>query len=274
MLLNALFAFATLVGCTWEQSTVGNTFADSEDEGLRLVTERTSGRFRSNSPTFDDADLRCLFVGNSHTQGHDLAGLVADLIQFRRPNTKTATESIMVGFLDQAESTPAIKNRLIAVKWDMVVLQAQQISASGRTEYSTSEGIAFARRSSKLGAKAYFFAEWGLKGDAKNAAHTDSVYSKMATEAEASLIPVTRVWTRALAERPDLALYSEDGNHQSRLGASLTALTIAVFLLDESPDVFNDFPDPMATRAQWRTFVKSVAAEWEFQRSTVANATK
>jgi hypothetical protein len=211
-----------------------------------------------------------LFIGNSHTQGHDLDGLVADLIQFRRPNSKTATESIRVGFLDQAETTPATQSRLTKVKWDMVVLQAQKISASARTEYSTAEGIALARRAIQSGAQVHFFAEWGIQGDAKNADHTDGVYRQMATKAEASLIPVTRVWTRVLAESPDLELYSEDGNHQSRLGASLTALTIATFLLEESPEVFTDFPDPAATPAQWSTFIKAATAEWEAQRDAVA----
>lgn len=273
-LLVKLVSLVVVLGCSVEFSSTGSEFTALPTVKTNRSTETSPERVRSSSPTLDDADLRILFIGNSHTLGHDLDGLVADLIRFRRPKSKTATESIMVGFLEQAETTPATRKRLTKVKWDKVVLQAQKISASARTEYSTAEGIAFARRAIESGAKVHFFAEWGIQGDAKNADHTDGVYRKMATEAEASLIPVTRVWTRVLAESPDLALYSEDGNHQSRLGASLTALTIAAFLLDESPEVFADFRDPVATPAQWSKFVKAATAEWESQRDAAAQDSK
>ncbi len=272
--LGTLVLLFVFFGCSAEFPSTGSESTAFSSVKTNRSTGNSPERFHSNSPTLDDADLRILFVGNSHTRGHDLDGLVADLIRFRRPNSKTATESIMVGFLEQAETTPATVKRLTKVKWDKVVLQAQKISASARTEYSTAEGIAFARRAIKSGAKVHFFAEWGIHGDAKNADHTDGVYRKMATEAEAALIPVTRVWTRVLAESPDLALYSEDGNHQSRLGASLTALTIAAFLLEESPEVFADFPDPVATPAQWSAFVKAATAEWESQRDAAAPESK
>lgn len=272
--LGTLVLLFVVLGCSAEFAATGSESAALSIVRTNRSTENSPERLHSNSPTLDDADLRILFIGNSHTLGHDLDGLVADLIRFRRPNSKAATESIMVGFLEQAETTPATVKRLTKVKWDKVVLQAQKISASARTEYSTAEGIAFARRAIKSGAKVHFFAEWGIQGDAKNADHTDGVYRKMATEAEAALIPVTRVWTRVLAESPDLALYSEDGNHQSRLGASLTALTIAAFLLEESPEVFADFPDPVATPAQWATFVKAATAEWESQRDAAAPESK
>lgn len=262
LVLVIMSSMVTVVGCESDQRRADNPNS-AEPAAILDPHPVQRPRFQSKSPTLDDADLRVLFIGNSHTQWHDLPGLVTDLIEFRRPNTKTATESISVEFLDQVDTTPDIQERLKEVRWDYVVLQAQKISASGRFEHSTTAGVELAKRAIESGAKVYFFAEWGIQGDTNNATHTDGVYRKMASESEAGLIPVTKVWTRAIKQSPNLSLYSEDGNHQSRLGASLTALTIAAYLLDESPEQFVEFRDLVASPEQWAVFCEAVMHTWK-----------
>ncbi|MBL8892631.1 MAG: SGNH/GDSL hydrolase family protein [Planctomycetaceae bacterium] len=255
--LLTIFGLSVIVGCESKPR-----LADDINSAVTVASpssnQERKSRFQSKSPTLDDADLRVLFVGNSHTQWHELPGLVADLIEFRRPNTQTATESIGVAFLDQVETMPHVHDRLNEVRWDHVVLQAQKISASGRFEHSTTEGIELAKLAIESGAKVHFFAEWGIQGDANNANHTDGIYRKMAEESQAKLIPVTLVWSRALVRSPGLSLYHKDGNHQSRLGASLTALAIATHILDESPELFSEYKDPVATESQWAVFCEAV----------------
>ncbi len=209
-----------------------------------------------------DANHRLLFVGNSHSYYHDLPQLVASLIEFGRPSKKVYVESLRVSFLEDV-AAPRFNEKLKSVEWDAVILQAQKISSSGKYLYSTTEGVQFAREAKEAGCAVYFFAEWGLQGDRDNAMQTHEIYRTMAQESNATLIPVGQVWQRALENSPDLPLYSSDGNHQLRLGASLTALTIAGYLSRTSPKQYAVYQDSAATPTQWKTFCDAAADVFE-----------
>lgn len=207
---------------------------------------------------FVEADRAILWVGNSHTQSHDLPDLVASLIRYLKPDEKIVHRVIAVAFLEGEENR--IKKRISAQSWDHVILQAQKISASGRVRYSTSDGVAVAKHALSKGSQVYFYSEWGLRGDPDNAAHTALIYREMAQESGAHLIGVGDAWDRVLESAPGLELYSPDGNHQSRLGASLTALTIACGLLEVPAAEFMDYPDHVASREQWKLFCQAIDA--------------
>lgn len=203
-----------------------------------------------------DADRTILWVGNSHVQSHDLPDLVANLIRFRKPDEKVAHRAITIAFLEGEEKR--IKKRLDSKDWDHVILQAQKISASGRVRYSTSDGVSLAKHALSKGSRTYFYSEWGLRGDANNAAHTALVYREMAQESGAELISVGEVWNRVLQQAPGLELYAPDGNHQSRLGASLTALVITCALLEAPASEFLEYSDSVASREQWGLFCRAI----------------
>ena len=63
----------------------------------------------------------------------------------------------------------------------------------------------------------------------------------------------------ALAERPDLQLYEHDGNHQSVVGAFLTAAVLYAAITGESPEPLAGFPYP-AVSADDRAFLTATAA--------------
>lgn len=201
----------------------------------------------------EDTNYRLLFIGNSHTGSHNLPQLVARLIQFQDSSKKVYAESIQVGFLEEVAAS-SFHRRLETVQWNAVILQAQKISSSGKYVYSTSEGVEFARLARQSGLDVFFFAEWGLQGDDGNAQLTDEIYRTMAQDSDTTLIPVGQVWRSVLAGSPDLPLYASDGNHQSRLGASLTSLTIASYLSGTSPMEFATFDAPAASPGQWKLF--------------------
>jgi hypothetical protein len=139
------------------------------------------------------------------------------------------------------------------------VLQAQKISVSGRYEYSRQEGIDLARRAKARGMTVVFYPEWGLKGVKGDGARQERVYREMAQEADVGVAPVARAWDVALLERPELPLHAGDGNHQSALGAFLTACVLYGRLTGDSPAALGSYPYPGADEKD-RAFLAGVAA--------------
>jgi hypothetical protein len=188
------------------------------------------------------ADVSILFVGNSHTSSHDLPNLVCQMIAYLRPEKKIAGHVVGAAFLEDAARDPRCREEIETRPWKYVVLQAQKISVSGRFAYSRKEGIDLAKLAKARGASVYFFAEWGLQGVAGDGPRQEKVYQEMARAADVGVARVGRAWDLALAQRPELPLYSEDGNHQSPLGAYLTACVLVGRLTGEAPSALASFP--------------------------------
>jgi hypothetical protein len=206
------------------------------------------------------ADYSCLFIGNSHTHFHDLPGLVGRMIQFRHPGKTVYMQAMGVSHLEDAGSNPQYRERIDAGPWKAVVLQAQKISVSGKFEYSRTEGIDLAKHAKGRGAAVFYYSEWGLQGKEGDGARNEKVYREMAEAAGARVAAVNRAWDIALAQKPDLPLYSPDGNHQSELGAFVTACVLTARLTGESPAALAAFPYPAATEAD-RKLLADAAAE-------------
>ena len=206
------------------------------------------------------ADYSILFVGNSHTVMHDLPGLVCDLIRFRHPGKTTYSHLIPVVFLEDVATNPRYREELETRSWKFVVLQAQKISVSGKHEYSRTEAIEFAKLGKARGADVVFYPEWGLKGVAGDGPRQEKVYREMAAEAGVSVAPVGRAWDLALARRPDLGLHDRDGNHQTAVGAFLTACVLYGQLTGETPVPLASFPSTGVADDE-RKFLAGVAAE-------------
>lgn len=191
-----------------------------------------------DSATLAKADIRILFIGNSHTMFHNVPDLVGKMIRAAKPGKTVATHVVGVGHLSDASTNPQIKAEIEQRPWTHIVLQGQAISMSGKHRYSTKDGIDLARLGRGKGADVRFFAEWARKGEADERERTETIYTEMAKESDASVIPVGRAWDAALAKRPEMALHAADGNHESQLGAFLTACVLAARLADVSPTEF------------------------------------
>lgn len=216
----------------------------------------------SDAAALAKADVRILFVGNSHTTYHNLPDLVCRMVRHANPSKTVAYSVVAVSHLDDASTNPRVKAEIESRPWTQVVLQAQKISMSGKYRYSTAEGIDLARRAKAKGAAVAFFAEWARKGEADERERTETIYAAMANESDASVIPVGRAWDAALARRPDLPLHAEDGNHESAMGAFLTACVIAGRLSGESPKGFATV-DFAGLSAADRTFLAEMAAQFK-----------
>lgn len=210
----------------------------------------------------DEANKRYLFIGNSHTHSHDLPNRVLSLLKFHYPQEKCVVQTISVGFIDEAARDPAVDKKLRDHQWTGVILQAQAISSSGRFNHSTAEGIDLAKRAKETGAATYFFSEWGLQNVADSTARTERIYRGMAETSKATQIPVGLVWEKVLQTSPDLTLYDFDGNHQSAIGADLTALVIAAHLTQANPKSFLEFEPRNANQEQWEVFCSCAEKIW------------
>src|SRR5262245_6673566 len=215
---------------------------------------------RSDPDKVRTADVSILFVGNSHTVMHNLPTLVCEMIRFRHPEKSTYVHVITVAFLEDAARDPACRDEIDSRAWKHVILQAQKISVSGKHDYPRQDGIDLARLAKSRGAGVVFYPEWGLRGRPGDGERQEKVYREMAAAAEVRLAPVASAWDLALAERPGLALHDADGNHQSALGAFLTAAVLFGRLTGESPATLAAFPYTGASDDD-RRFIADVAAK-------------
>jgi hypothetical protein len=189
-----------------------------------------------------DPAFGVLFVGNSHTAMHDLPEVVARMIRARHPGKNVRVRHFSCGFLEDAAGNAELRRAIESKSWGHLVLQAQKESMSGKYVYSRAEGIELAKLGRAHGMKVTFYAEWGVKGSAGHAERIERMYSEMATASGARVAPVGRAWDRALSDRPTLPLHDPDGNHQSSLGAFLTASVLFGRLMDQNPTTLEDFP--------------------------------
>ncbi len=215
---------------------------------------------RSDAEQVHKADVSILFVGNSHTGMHDLPGLVCKMIRFRQPQKTAYSHYVPVAFLEDAARTPTCRDEIESRPWTHVILQAQKISASGKHNYSREEGLGLARLAKARGAAVVFYPEWGLKGFASDGARQEKIYREMARDAGVAVAPVARAWDLALAQRPALPLHDSDGNHQSPLGAFLTACVLVGRLTGDSPAALAAYPYPAAGEED-RRLLAGVAAK-------------
>jgi hypothetical protein len=236
----AISFLALLMGCGGQSSGVATAPAGAQRSPNNAVPVFGSAL---DPDQLRDADVSILFFGNSHTFMHDLPGLVRDLMIHANPGEKKVyVHLVTVGYLEDLATGPAGREALEAGPWKFVVLQAQKISMSGRYEYSRREGIDFAKLAKERGAQVVFFSEWGRKGIAADGERHEKVYREMAQAAGARVAAIGRAWDLALAERPDLALQAADGNHQSEVGAFLTACVLYGAVTGASPEALADFP--------------------------------
>jgi hypothetical protein len=226
--------------------------------GLAESTTLSHHEFTSQENSdLSKADIRLLLIGNSHTHSQDLPKRIVKMVEFVNPGKKVAARTIAVGFLDDATEDPKTQEVLKSFAWNAVILQAQKISSSGRTTYSTEKGIELAKQAKELGLPVFFFAEWGLKGTADSTERTHKIYAEMAEASGATLIPVGLSWEKVFQQFPEVPLHDFDGNHQSSLGADLTALVLASYVAKQPFQKWSDYVPTTASPEQWRIFLLS-----------------
>jgi hypothetical protein len=172
------------------------------------------------------APLKILFLGNSHTVVNNVPGMVAQLLGGEK---KVAFQVRTGGYLEDIASDATVMAS--AKQCDVLVLQAAKISSSHKYHYSQSKGIALAKAAVSSGVRTFFYAEWPRKGWDETE-FILNVYREMAKSSGASVVPVGRVWDKALKKNPALTLWSFDGNHAELAGSYLAACALATWISD------------------------------------------
>jgi hypothetical protein len=216
--------------------------------------------FTSDAEKVRTADYSVLFIGNSHTTMHDLPGVVGQMIRFRHPQKTVYSHVVGVGFLEDVARYPQCREEVESRAWKFVVLQAQKESRSGRYVYSQAEGIEIAKLAKGRGADVVFYSEWGVREVPGHGARVEAGYDQMATASGTRVAAVGRAWDIALAARPELPLYDADGNHQSGVGAFLTAAVLFAAITGESPATLAAFPTELVRDAD-KAFLLDAAAK-------------
>ena len=180
---------------------------------------------------YDAADIRILFIGNSHTSTGMLPRLVQQMLNSRQSRKKVYCESCVNSFLVDHLKRSRTTDRIKQGKWDLVVLQAQKYSVSGKYDYPFDAALELTAMAEKNGAKVMMYPEWGQRKNASKqelerclaeANWVQKLHEKIVDQSGASIVPVGLVWNAALKANPDWRLHS-DGNHANSQGVYLTA---------------------------------------------------
>ncbi len=262
-----VFALLSASACSRPVSDLAENKAIGA-EPIVTQTRIPSAEGQATSPELllADADYSLLFIGNSHTGMHQLPLLVRKMIEHQHPGKTVMTNFVPCGFLEDAANNPACIAEIKTRPWKHVILQAQKISMSGKYNYSRKEGIELAKFAKENGAAAIYYPEWGLKGVAGDGERQLKVYVEMAKESEVSVAPVSRAWDLALEKQPKLELHSPDGNHQSAVGAFLTACVLYGQITGESPLALAKYPYVSANEATRKFLVEQADAALREQK--------
>lgn len=199
-------------------------------------------------------------MGNSHTDFHDVPGMVAALVRTVRPGrTVLAEQAPGYLFLDERLRDAATLTRLNSRRWSAVILQAQKYSSSGQFTYSTSEAEELVRKVRQQGAQPVLFPEWPRQGIAETQRIFD-LHVGIARIAPACVAPIGQAWDVAARLTPDLVLHAADGNHSTPAGAYLTAVVLAATLTGTVPLEFATIALP-AVDAGTQQRLRAAAAE-------------
>ena len=209
------------IGCQTEQSESGA----SKDR--RLPNNGIASRNREHGK----ADYRILFVGNSHTASHQIPKTVQAMLNARQSDKKVYCEICVGTFLAAQLSEGNTPQRIRELKWDVVVLQAQKYSSTGKYTYPTDAAEELTRIANEQGAKVIMYPEWRRR-QSKNETNPGKIgetmrihqlHESIAAKTGAVVAPVGLAWKAALEQYFDWNFYSDDGNHCNARGAFLTA---------------------------------------------------
>ena len=214
------------------------------------------------SVSLDEADIRVLFLGNSHTYLHNMTQMVAALANLDDDPDKMVAKlpkaggAFLVNHLANEDTVELIKNG----KWDVVVLQGQKYSTTGRYTYPTDAAKELTRLAKEHGARVVMFPEWRRRGHDEEGQRVHRLHESIAKETGAEVAPVGLAWDAAFAAQPNLVLHAADGNHCNPQGAYLTACVLYTTITGRDPQGI-DYRARIRMSDRQRQFLQRIA--WE-----------
>ncbi len=181
--------------------------------------------------------LNVLFVGNSYTERENLPQIVSIISD--GSETKLITRK-SVGWANLREHWHGAKGlKTIEIirngKFDIVVLQESSMGSINERDSLYKYVKLFCDFIKDCGAKPYLYLTWAREKVPQYQKIINEVYMEVATENDATIVPVGKAWALARQLRPDIELYDSDGSHPSKLGTFLTACVFVATILEQMP---------------------------------------
>ncbi|WDD97134.1 SGNH/GDSL hydrolase family protein [Thalassomonas actiniarum] len=221
---------------------------------------------------------KIFFIGNSLTGNNYLP----DVLQaFARANSK----ELVIGS-ELKNSTALIEHwqrgiarqKIIAEKWDFVVLQDSSASAIDQAEKTLKYGKLFANIAKQQNSRLLLFNTWAYNGipgwvdsyedEQEKAAfkafvpqmyqETNALYAKLAQAVDGQVVPVAQAWRRLNQAAPHIALHTPDKIHPSPQGTYFTALVFYQAIFGELP---KNLPLTVITRRNLKKMHETIKVE-------------
>lgn len=203
---------------------------------------------------------RVLFIGNSLTYVNDLPRAYAAICAAAGRPVEVGMIAAGAATLTQHRNNPQVEEAIRTGRWNAVVLQDQSSRPAMDREGTVADAGAIGASIRKAGAVPVMYMTWALTDPGDQALQDASQrllarsYGEAARAAEGRVAPVGLAWRNALAGRPGLKLYSNDGVHPAPAGTYLAA---CVFY-----HTLHGAAAPVRT-APWRTAPRSWPLGWK-----------
>jgi hypothetical protein len=182
--------------------------------------------------------LRVLFVGNSYTYVQNLPHIVSIISDSTQIKLETRKSTVGGAYLSEHwRGKRGLKTRELINNgnFDIVVLQENSMGTILQPDSTIKYAALLCALIRKSGAKPYLYMTWAREKVPQYQEQITSVYSRIAKENNAVLVPVGKAWELARQLRPTINLYESDGHHPSSLGAILSAYVFVGSLTGEVP---------------------------------------
>lgn len=170
---------------------------------------------------------RVLFIGNSHTYVNDMANMFKNICRADENVSDVFVTMLASGgkTLDWHAEQPETPFNILCGDYDYIVLQQAAHPFGGKEELFAgadrlNEWI------SKTNAQIVAYMTWAEKRFPENQERMSEAYEELAERLHCILAPVGRIWQKILENEKQIELYADDGEHASKNGSFLAALTI------------------------------------------------
>lgn len=250
----------------------------------------------SITTAFGQSTKKVYFIGNSYTAVNNLPQLIKDVAASTQDILNFEAHTPGGSTFQQHATNPTVLNTIDQGDWDYVVLQQQSqmpafpISHVQNNTFNYATQLSEAIQAANPCGTVMFFMTWGYKnGDASNCANIpymctyegmdDKLYERymqMATDNQAVVSPVGRVWRAIRTAYPDYELYQADNSHPSSLGSMAAAYAFYTAIFKKDPTLVTYDADLNPTQAQnIKQIVKSVVYDqlltWKVGENDIAS---
>jgi hypothetical protein len=199
--------------------------------------------------------LRILFVGNSHTYGNDVPGLIQRIAASK--NLRLETDMLAVGgyTLRNHFSAGQVQQRLETGRFAAMVLQEQSGTQVADVSAYKDAAAKLTALAQSRGVRVYLYMGWTRQDLVEAYGYTQSDWTRSTLEVadvnNTAVAPVGEAWSWARRRDPAIALQEPDGNHATLAGAYIAACTLFYSMTGISPlgvgEKLTDIALPLAT---------------------------